>query len=694
MPSNHNTRQEGTLAPTSQRQGLLFGERFLDRLAGQKLLQSPRTAIVELVANCWDAGATEVSIDWPDRNTDRKFSISDNGCGMTAQEFDKRWRTLTYNRINEQGPFATFPEGISLPQRPVYGRNGLGRLAAFCFSDAYRVRTAKGGLEATFRVARGMTQPLEIDLVTTGKSEGSGTTVYAESVSTTNLSAEDARTEIGMRFLTDPNFQVFVDGQRVTFAHIPTESIEETPLDIEGVGRVKLIAIDTNKTDRTTQQHGVAWHITNRLVGDCSWRGVGGEDLVDGRRIAAKRYTFIIEADCLVDAVLPDWSGFDTENKRFQATKSVVYEKVRDFLLRVSEEDRKEAFRTAAGANRQRLSRMSLLEMEKWKAFIDEVQITCPSIKPRDLVQLSTVLANLEVAHSQYGLIYKLSECGPGDLDNLDELLEQWTVDTAKIVLDEIRTRMQLLDELARKVSDKTTQEVAELQPLFTRGLWIFGPEYETIEFTSNQTMATVVTNLLGATGGGSRNRPDFAILPDGTAGLYSRPQYDRETGAEIGVDRLVVIELKKPGITIGSEHKDQCWKYVKELFSKGLLLRDSRVDCFALGQSVDPQEGSSRTELNGNVIIRPLLYDTVITRAKSRLLKLSDRVKDAPFLRHEAIDGFLQTAEEIERALPPVTPEQTEMQDVISANVTNASEFNSDEVRTSSEEAGALPMA
>ena len=158
MEGNQKDQSAEALIPSSQRQGLLFGDRFLDRLAGQKLLQSPRTAIVELVANCWDAGATEVKIVWPERNTERTFSISDNGCGMTAEEFDKRWRTLAYDRIAEQGVFAKFPEGITLPQRPVYGRNGLGRLAGFCFADAYVVRTSKNGTESTFRVVKGTTQ--------------------------------------------------------------------------------------------------------------------------------------------------------------------------------------------------------------------------------------------------------------------------------------------------------------------------------------------------------------------------------------------------------------------------------------------------------------------------------------------------------------------------------------------------------
>lgn len=41
----------------------------------------------------------------------------------------------------------------------------------------------------------------------------------------------------------------------------------------------------------------------------------------------------------------------------------------------------------------------------------------------------------------------------------------------------------------------ETLGGVQELQPLFKRGLWIFGPEFETIEFTSNVGMTKVVQN-------------------------------------------------------------------------------------------------------------------------------------------------------------------------------------------------------
>jgi hypothetical protein len=41
-----------------------FADRFLHDHAGQ-IITDPRTAILELIANAYDAGATEILIDWP-----------------------------------------------------------------------------------------------------------------------------------------------------------------------------------------------------------------------------------------------------------------------------------------------------------------------------------------------------------------------------------------------------------------------------------------------------------------------------------------------------------------------------------------------------------------------------------------------------------------------------------------------------
>ncbi|WP_347865446.1 hypothetical protein [Bilophila wadsworthia] len=404
-------------------------------------------------------------------------------------------------------------------------------------------------------------------------------------------------------------------------------------------------------TDKTTSLHGVAWHVNNRLVGDCSWK-YGEDNFLDGRYKAAKRFIFIVKSDFLANAVLPDWTGFNTDNDDYKKTFEVVLEFIKETVLKISKSERDETFNELKRVNREKISKMSMIGVEKWEKFIHSVQADCPTIKDRDLHQLAGILANLEVSQNQYALLHKLSEMQPGQLDELHTVLDEWTLDMAKIVLDELKNRLSLLSKLKEKVFDAGADEVQELQPLFHQGLWIFGPEYETIEFTSNQGMTKVIQQLFQADELGSRNRPDFAILPDSTVGLYYYPHYDEE-GGEYGAARLTIVELKRSGIAIGEDQKAQCWKYIKELYSKGLINESSKVTCFVLGSTIESQETHARKEKDDRVVIKPLDYNNVITRATTRLHRLYDRVKNAPFLNKREIEEFIQRSEEFDKPQP-----------------------------------------
>jgi hypothetical protein len=251
----------------------------------------------------------------------------------------------------------------------------------------------------------------------------------------------------------------------------------------------------------------------------------------------------------------------------------------------------------------------------------------------------------LEKAQSRYGLLDMLHKCEPTDYDTLHSILAEWTIGMAKLVLDEIQNRLKLINELRTKLQIAGIDEVHELQPLFERGLWMFGAQFESIEFTSNKGMTTVIQSLFGDKHGkGSRNRPDFVVLPDSSVGLYARSSYDEDYN-EHGVEHLVIVDLKTTGLAIGSKEKEQVWKYVKEIKNKGHITRDTRVDGFILGDGIEEGESGTRTEDEQRVKIAPMLYDTILTRAEKRLLNLHTKVKAAPFLleQQEQLRKFMQ---------------------------------------------------
>lgn len=628
----------------SRKQFALFEDRFLESFAGETLLADCKTAIIELVANAWDAGATEVNIAWPESDG-QKFAIADNGHGMTEQQFLTRYRKLAYNRYREQGPYAEVPplNKDIVSKRKTFGRNGKGRLAAFAFGQNFKVNTFRDGWSNIFQVDRDIEHTLAFQKTTDStETTGHGTEIFIENAARPNLTSEDARKEIGMRFLTDPSFKVSVNGVFVTFQDVPEKNINHLEIEVENIGKFSIKIIDVQVSDKTTQQHGIAWHVKNRIVGECTWKGSGSEYLIDGRKAFAKRYIYIVNADCLEEAVLPDWTGFYPSNERYKKTLPVIHDKIKEHLLELSKSQREETFKEIEAANKSALTQMGLVSRQKWERFIKNVQEDCPTITSDDLETLGSLLARLETSDSKYQLISTLAGASTEQLDGLTDMLTKWDIDFAKIVLDEIEYRTILLEKLQMKLLSELTDEVQDLQPLFHRALWIFGPEYETIEYTSNQGMTKVIQDLFGVdTLTGSRNRPDFAILPDSTVGMYSFSKYDRE-GAEIGIDRLTIVELKRPGILIGDEQKSQAWKYVTELMKKGLLKSYSKVTCFVLGSEIDPTEDGVRTHKEGNVLIWALDYDTVMKRAKSRLLKLHDKIRNASFLEDVRIQQYL----------------------------------------------------
>lgn len=629
---------------------LLYDERFLESYAGA-IITEPATAIVELVANCWDAYATEVKITWPDVELERQFKISDNGHGMTREEFQHIWRTIAYNRLSTGGNTTSPPSDVQGLPRLVFGKNGKGRFASFCFASEYLITSRKNGQEFVCRVHRTSTDPLVLEEISF-KNEGvvgHGTEIVGNgTIPHLIFSEEKARELIGSRFLANPAFKVKLNGSEITFNDIP-ELLFRSEVDVGSYGKAFILHIDTKKADKTTKQHGLAWWVQNRAVGQCKWSRSDYERILDGRTSEAKRFTFIVQADYLNahDAVESDWSGFKDGNEAWEKTREAVQDRIRQIIFdssRAEREGRRSAVIERIGNT---INTLSPISKDRVESFVNEVVDTCPNFGENEIVQLSSILAKLEQSKSRYGLLDLLHKCEPSDYDTLHGILNEWTIGMAKLVLDEIQNRLKLIGELREKLKEVGVDEVHELQPLFERGLWMFGAQFETIEFTSNKGMTNVIKTIFkDEDGKGSRNRPDFVALPDSSVGFYARASYD-EYHDEDGVEHLVIIDLKTTGLALGSKEKDQVWRYVKELRSKGYLKKYTRVDGFVLGDKIEPGENEPITH-GEEVKISPMLYDTILIRAERRLLNLHRKVKDAPFLleQQEALRKFLAPVE------------------------------------------------
>jgi hypothetical protein len=268
--------------------------------------------------------------------------------------------------------------------------------------------------------------------------------------------------------------------------------------------------------------------------------------------------------------------------------------------------------------------------------FIDEIQQTCPSLSQGDLVRAADVFAKMEDARSGYELLGKLASCSPNDLDTWNRLMEEWTATTAEVVLNELRRRLDLIERLQDLVNVTTTDELHQLQPLFAKGLWMFGPEYEAVDFAANRAMTTVIAKLLGGSESAlTSRRPDVVALPDSTVSCYAADRYDK-AGEVDGVRKVLVVELKRGGFEIGTPELRQGEDYALELKKANLVSEITQMVVYVLGAALATESAEER--IVGTIRVIPMTYDVILKRAHARTFNLQRRLSElAPALAPDA---------------------------------------------------------
>jgi hypothetical protein len=199
-------------------------------------------------------------------------------------------------------------------------------------------------------------------------------------------------------------------------------------------------------------------------------------------------------------------------------------------------------------------------------------------------------------------------------------------VNDAKTVLDELRFRLELIDRLTQLVESHQADELHDLQPLFERGLWIFGPHFEAVSFTSNRTLATVVKTFFGTAALTTPlKRPDFVVLPNSSIGVYAADSFDAHHEVD-GFDAIVIVELKRGGFRLTHAEKDQAMGYARQLRLSGKVKSSTTITCYVLATEIDPSALDETRE--GTTTVLPRTYQAVLRQAHARTFNLLERVK------------------------------------------------------------------
>lgn len=110
---------------------------------GVKMYSNMPPALAELIANSYDACATEVHVRLYDAD-EKKVIVEDNGVGMTFAEVNDYFLRIGRNRReeNQKSPCGRVPTG----------KKGLGKLALFGIGDTINITTSQGGEGVSFNL--------------------------------------------------------------------------------------------------------------------------------------------------------------------------------------------------------------------------------------------------------------------------------------------------------------------------------------------------------------------------------------------------------------------------------------------------------------------------------------------------------------------------------------------------------------
>jgi hypothetical protein len=619
MPMNHESSHPLLLSDL----GPLFGSNFMSDHAGH-IMSDARIAVVELVANSYDAGATKVHVSWPDAEGGF-FTIKDDGTGMTREEFGRRWRMLKYNRMQEQGAKVQFPKGVKLRERRAFGQNGKGRHGAFCFSDTYTVETWRDGrsMKAEVSLVSESNVPFHCAFEPERKKVGHGTEIVAK-VTKNWIKAEAILETLGSRFLVDPDFTVSLNGERIVLEDL--SNTQAWDVEVPGFGIVKIRQIDSTTKQRTTHMRGITWWVYGKKVGESSWDDLGEYGaILDGRTAAAKTYSFIIEADLLKEEVKADWSGFNA-GARFNSVRDAAVASIIQALKNLFKDIRKERKEKAIEKAVDSFGSLTKYSQRVVQDFIDEVQVSCPRLTDADLFKTVGIFTKMEESRSGYDLLNQLVACSPEDLDRWNDIMRRWDAKSAEIILGELDRRLRLIQKIQSLVHNPTTDELHDLQPLFEKGLWIFGPEFDSVDFCSNRGMSTVIRKFLkmDSKEEPTRKRMDFIALPDTSLGVYTADTHDGDSEVS-GYRKVLIVELKRGGFELTQRELDQGRDYGLYLVKQGVVPQNTPICVFVLGARWETGLGHGNQV---NVMTTPLTYDVALSKAHARTFRLLKKIE------------------------------------------------------------------
>ncbi len=199
---------------TNQKLRMTFTPNTIEHL-GVRMYSTLPPVIAELIANSYDADATEVHVHLKDEG-EKEIIISDNGHGMSFEEINGKFLRIGRNRRSDEGR-QTSPKG-----RKVIGKKGLGKLSFFGIAQEIKVQTTKDNRKNAFVMKwqdimehEGSNkerdyEPAILERDAEDKNDN-GTSITLKSINrVSDFDANSLADSLSKIFIVDPGFKIYI----------------------------------------------------------------------------------------------------------------------------------------------------------------------------------------------------------------------------------------------------------------------------------------------------------------------------------------------------------------------------------------------------------------------------------------------------------------------------------------------------
>lgn len=449
------------------------------------LVKNPQVGLCELVWNAFDDDAKTVSIgvENSDFGVLALIRIVDDGNGMTRRRAEEAFSLV--------GDSWKRPPGTqSAGGRPVHGKHGRGRFAAFALGDAVNwdstARDVEGDALATIRI-EGRREHLSRFKINDTRAIGdqTGTTVEIGAVTDAAIAAFDERTALHQRLLTEfalhldrhHDFEIEFLGRTIDpAAVIAAKKVIEVTLPDSVEGPVSLTVIEWNLSD------------VERRLYLCKEDGTVAGELPPGIQAVGAEFTaylawdgFLHDAELLLEGDTETPAGRVVEAGR-SALRKYLAGAVRRREAETIERWRKEGVYPYSGEPKSDVEKatrqtFNIVAMAASRT-VDEAKSS--SSKAMALSLLKETFENDPEA--LLPILKQFSKLSNARIAELSELLERTTLAHLISMGREVADRIDFLQGLNALLFDKLTKkqmlERKQLHRILANETWVFGEEW------------------------------------------------------------------------------------------------------------------------------------------------------------------------------------------------------------------------